>query len=194
MGEQQKKLKPGKDVAFKAGPVKLSRAYGDKEAARVKMFLTLLIALSERIHHQMYAPFKDDKGEEELLKMHQQRRTMFEKATGPAKDYINDLELCPMEPWRVYESVLRALLSEEDDEYYEKLNNSGIQAAAENPYLMDLVELDALDHDRRARHSRLSEQDIEELLQRADLSQLKKDFIECRQVNTGEFWDKHYDV
>lgn len=194
MAEAKKKLKMGSDVAFKAGPVKLSRKYTDKEVMQVKMFLTLLIALSERIHNKMYASFRDDDGEDELEKMHLQRRTMFEKAGGPVKDFINDLELCPMEPWRVYESVLRALLSDEDDEYYEKLNNSGIQAAADNPYLMDLVELDELAHDRRARHSRLSEQDIDELLQRCTLPQLKKDFIESRQVNTGEFWDKHYDV
>ncbi len=177
-------------------PQKLNR-FDTEDRKQIKDFMTSLIALSERFHHDMLEHVvthdETEAHEIHIAKLQAQRHALFEAPPPVLADFIELLQFFVMEPWPEFEMMIAGIRGEDQQAYYEaKL------AAAVDPYRMDAegdVERAQDEQMENAKKCRITPHEIEELIQFHSLESLVKNLIHGRRLMNGQFWDaSHYNL
>ncbi len=186
----------GKRRARQIPPEELSR-YDNEDRKQIKDFLTLLITLSERFHHDMNEHAKDqdeaDSYEKEIAKLQAQRQALFDDPPPAVGDFIELLQFYPMEPWPEFEMMIAGIRGEDVQRYYV----TKLETAAD-PFHMhaeDDVEGAQSEQLELAKKCRITQHEIKELVQFHSLESLVTHLIDGRRLISGDFWNaSHYDL
>lgn len=155
-------------------PAKLSR-FDDEDRKQIKHFLTLLITLTERLHHDMMEHAEDqgetDSHEKHIAKLQAQRHALFDAPPPAIADFIELLQFVAMEPWPEFEKMI-----------------AGIRAEGDADRAQD-------EQMESAKKCRITPHEIKELVQCHSLESLVQHLIHGRRLMSGEFWNlSHYDL
>lgn len=168
--------------------------FDDTARREIKLFLIGFLITSEMIHHEMERVGSLDH-EERLGRLHVERIALFESATPGVKGFAQLMDFCPMEPWQEMEILIRGLRGEDLRRYYEIKHKSGVKAATNNPFLMQMDENSGEEMMSLALKSRITRREVESLIFRYSIEEIVKNIILARKCNTGQFWSSdHYDL
>jgi hypothetical protein len=171
-------------------------SFSPEDLRVIKGFLTHFIILSEQLHYEMADEKHLAELEDHIAKLYLERQALFEQAPEPVKRFNELMDLCGVEPWRVIEVIIAGLRGEDRRIYFETKNKAGIQAAVDNPFLMQ-VDDDATEQllALAAKAKRLTQRELEDLIAHHSLESMIKELIIGRKVNYGVFWsDDYYDL
>ncbi len=177
-------------------PAELAR-FDNEDRKQIKHFLTLLITLSEQLHHDMLEhaedPGETDSYEIHIAKLQAQRHALFDSTSPAIADFIDLLQFYAMEPWPEFEMMIAGTRGEDLQRYYEaKLK------AAVDPYHVGAegnVDRAQDEQMENAKKCRITPHEIGELVQSHSLESLVKHLIHGRRLANGEFWKiSHYDI
>ena len=176
-------------------PEELTR-FDNEDRKQIKHFLTSLITLSERLHHDVeHSEDRDetDAHEKHIAKLQAQRHALFDTPPPPIADFIDLLQFFAMEPWPEFEMMIAGIRGEDLKGYYaDKLK------VAVDPFhvgVEDDVDRAQDEQMETAKKCRITSHEIEELVQFHSLESLVKNLIHGRQLMNGEFWKlSHYDL
>ena len=108
--------------ARKIPPEALSR-FGDDDRKQIRGFLTSLITLAEKFHHEMseLAQNNDsaDFQKERIEQLQVQRKALFDAPLPPVADFIELLQFFVMEPWPEFEMMIAGIRGEDQQLYDE---------------------------------------------------------------------------
>ena len=177
-------------------PEELDR-FDDEDRKQIKHFLALLIALSERFHHDMMEhaddPGETDVHEKHIAKLQAQRHALFDDPSPSIAEFIELLQFFAMEPWPEFEMMIAGVRGEDLQRYYEAKLNAAVDSfhvAAESD--VDRAQDEQMESVRKCR---ITQNEIEELVQCHSLESLVKSLIDGRRLMNGEFWKvSHYDL
>ena len=110
--------------------------FSDEDKTGIKNFLIKLIILTEHVDHDMQHEEQFDDFEEHMLSLNKVRQALFENPAPSLKSFIDLLELCPSEAWKEFEALIAFLREEDLRHFHEAAQKTGIEAAADNPFLM----------------------------------------------------------
>ncbi|MCK5092341.1 MAG: hypothetical protein KAR30_07405 [Gammaproteobacteria bacterium] len=174
--------------------------FSDSEQNDIKHFLVLLIVLAEHFHHDMEQHDLLNEGQRELCeiemqKLNEDRRALFKDPPPFLESFIQLLDLCPMEAWPEFETLIKGLQEEDLHHHRDTRLNTGIEAALDNPFLMQ-VEDDKEEQQMALENKcRITPLEIENLILHFSLEDLVNHLIDSRRISTGEFWEGGmYDV
>lgn len=177
-------------------PEELTR-FDNEDRKQIKHFLTLLISLSERFHHDMKenAEDQDETGsyERHIAKLQAQRRALFEAPPPAVADFIELMQFFAMEPWPEFEMMIAGIRGEDLQRYYD----TKLKTAVDPFHMSAEDDIDRTQDERMelARKCRVTPHEIEELVRFHSLESLVKHLIDGRRLMTGEFWNlSHYDL
>jgi hypothetical protein len=172
-------------------PEELAR-FNTVEQAACRDFLVRLIVLTEQFQHDLDQHDPSEACQEHIRCLNEKRRALFIDPPGWRKDFIALLELYPMEPWAEFSILIQRLQSEDRKQHYAVISETGIEAAFDNPFLMQ--QEDASDDSRSALagQARITPAEIEALLSRYPLCKLVNHLTSARRVSTGGFWEEEY--
>lgn len=176
-------------------PEELTR-FNNEDRKQIKHFLTSLITLSERFHHDVeHSEDRDetDAHDKHIAKLQAQRHALFDTPPPPIADFIDLLQFFAMEPWPEFEMMIAGIRGEDLQRYYEdKLK------VAVDPFHVGVegdVDRTQDEQMETAKKCRITSHEIEELVQFHSLESLVKNLIHGRQLMKGEFWKlSHYDL
>lgn len=177
-------------------PAELDR-FDDEDRKQIKHFLALLIALSERFHHDMMEhaddPGETDVHEKHIAKLQAQRHALFDDPSPAIAEFIELLQFFAMEPWPEFEMMIAGIRGEDQQLYYEaKLK------AAVDPFRMEAEgDLERAQDEQMdgVQKCRITPSEIEELVELHSLESLVRNLVHGRKLMNGEFWDaSHYDL
>ena len=166
--------------------------FSDDEKNKIKNFLTKLIVLTEHVDHDMQNEHQFDDFEEHILSLNQARQAIFEDPSPSLKNFIDLLELCPSEAWKEFEALIAFLREEDLRHYHEAAQKSGIEAATDNPFLMQAEDNIEAEHKALEMKARITPKEVEELINHYTLEELVKHLIDARRVISGDFWDEGF--
>ena len=166
--------------------------FSDDEKNKIKNFLTKLIVLTEHVDHDMQNEHQFDDFEEHILSLNRARQAIFENPSPSLKNFIDLLELCPSEAWKEFEALIAFLREEELRHYHEATQKSGIEAATDNPFLMQAEDNIEAEHKALEMKARITPKEVEELINHYTLEELVKHLIDARRVISGDFWDEGF--
>ena len=158
----------------------------------IKVFFARLIALSEHVHHDMEDEEHVMENMEKIEKLHAERQHLFSKVDDKVFEFVRIVDLCAAEPWLEFEVFMQRLKAILRKKYYQVKNGGGVDAAAGNPFLMQVDNLVSEKQDDLAKLTRITEQEIEGLIFRFSLVELVANLIDARKIITGQFWDDEY--
>ncbi len=97
-------------------PAELIR-FDNEDRKQKQHFLTLLITLSEQLHHDM-TEHAEDPGENEsyeipIAKLQAQRHALFDSPSPAIADFIDLLQFYAMEPWPEFEMMIAGTRGED---------------------------------------------------------------------------------
>jgi hypothetical protein len=163
--------------------------FTEPEKQEIKNFLVKLIVLTEHVDHDRHHEDQFQDHEQHMLSLNQARQALFQNPSPALASFITLLELCPSEAWKEFE-VLIAFLREEDlRHYHEALHKSGINAAADNPFLMQEEDNIEAEHMALEMKGRITPKEVQELVNHYPLEDLAKHVIDARRVMSGDFWE-----
>lgn len=177
-------------------PEKLSR-FDNEDRNQITHFLTSLITLSERLHHDM-KEHAEDPGDtasyhKHIVKLQAQRQALFDAPPRAVADFIELLLFYAMEPWPEFEMMIAGIRGEDLQHYYDTKLKTAV-----DPYHMnaeDDVERAQDEQIELVKKCRITPHEIKELVQLHSLESLVKHLIDGRRLMTGEFWNLgHYDL
>ena len=166
--------------------------FSDDEKNKIKNFLTKLIVLTEHVDHDMQNEHQFDDFEEHILSLNRARQAIFENPSPSLKNFIDLLELCPSEAWKEFEALIAFLREEDLRHYHEAAQKSGIEAATDNPFLMQAEDNIEAEHKALEMKARITPKEVEELINHYTLEELVKHLIDARRVISGDFWDEGF--
>ena len=166
--------------------------FSDQDKNLIKIFLIKLIILSEHVDHDMQHEEQFDDFDAHMLSLNQARQGLFQNPTPSLKKFIDLLELCPSEAWKEFEALIKFLREEELRHFHEAEQKSGIEAAADNPFLMQKEDNIEAEHKELEMKGRITPKEIEELINHYSLEELVKHLIDARRVLSGDFWDEGF--
>ena len=166
--------------------------FSDEDKTGIKNFLIKLIILTEHVDHDMQHEEQFDDFEEHILSLNKARQALFENPAPSLKNFIDLLELCPSEAWKEFEALIAFLREEELRHFHEAAQKTGIEAAADNPFLMQEEDNIEAEHKALEMKARITPKEIEELLNNYTVEQLVKHLIDARRVISGDFWDEGF--
>ena len=166
--------------------------FSDQDKNLIKIFLIKLIILSEHVDHDMQHEEQFDDFDAHMLSLNQARQGLFQNPTPSLKKFIALLELCPSEAWKEFEALIKFLREEELRHFHEAEQKSGIEAAADNPFLMQKEDNIEAEHKELEMKGRITPKEIEELINHYSLEELVKHLIDARRVLSGDFWDEGF--
>ena len=177
-------------------PAALSR-FDNEDRKQIKHFLTLLITLTERLHHDMMEHAEDqgetDSHEKHIAKLQAQRQALFDAPPPAIADFIELLQFFAMEPWPEFEKMITDIRGEDAQDYDEAKSK-----AADDPYHMGAEgDADRAQDEQMepAKKCRITPHEIKELVQCHSLESLVQHLIHGRRLMNGEFWNlSHYDL
>ncbi len=172
-------------------PEELERFNAVQQQA-IREFLVKLIILTEQFQHDLDQHDASEPCQQHMQKLNAKRQALFEQPPSWLRDFIELVDLYPMEPWAEFEILLRRLQAEDRNRFYETKAHTGIKVAADNPFLMqqddDINDLQPL----QGAHTRLTPADIEAEIMPYSLPELVKHLTLARRVSNGGFWDEEY--
>lgn len=168
--------------------------FSDDEQNEIKHFLVLLIVLAEHFHHDMEQHNLLDGDQRELCevemeKLNIDRQALFRDPPPFLASFIGLLDLCPMEAWPEFETLIKSLQGEDLRHYMDTELNSGIEAAVNNPFLMNAESHKEEEHMYLEKKCRITPLEIENLITHFSLEDLVHHLVESRKISTGEFWE-----
>jgi len=168
-------------------------SFSEEDLKAIKAFFVRFLILSEQLHHEMADEKHFAELEEHIAKLYLERQALFEHAAVEVRRFTDLMDMCAIEPWRVLEVVIAGLRGEDRRIYFETKNKAGIQAALDNPFLMQ-VDDEASEQQMAlsAKAKRLTQRELEDLISHHTLESLVKELIIGRKVNYGVFWDDDY--
>ena len=175
-------------------PEKLE-VFSEEDRKQIKHFLIQLIAVTEQIHHEIDIENPPSDQKEHIDKMHSLRRDLFTEQHAAVKRFCELLEISAAEPWHEFEVLISELLGEDRHHYFETKNESGVNAALDNPFLMQVEDKQDRAEEERltlTAKSRMTPHEIGELIYHHSLEDIVKDIISARNVISGQFWDDEY--
>lgn len=162
------------------------------EKAACRDFLARLIVLTEQFQHDLDQHDPSEACQENIRRLNEKRQALFIDPPGWLKDFIVLLELYPMEPWAEFSVLIRRLQSEDRKRHYAAISETGIEAAYDNPFLMQMDDDSDDSPSALAGQARITPAEIEALLSRYPLGELVNHLTSARRVSAGEFWDEEY--
>lgn len=181
-------------------PDLLRQFEGDAEDL-IKKFLVKFIILTLQYHtdmedHEGCSEKQQDFYEQESQRLNKERLAMFENASPLLKEFINILNLFPMESWEEFENLIKNLKSKDLHMHRNLSHNSGISAALDNPFLMQVEDDSEEKHMELEMQSRKSTPaEIEKLVMHYSLREIVDEIIIVRKVGSGNFWkESFYDL
>ncbi|HEY5601851.1 MAG TPA: hypothetical protein VIM41_01960 [Gammaproteobacteria bacterium] len=178
-------------------PPEALRRFHPEQQKEIKIFLVKLVALSEQCHHAMEQLEKaDDQHREryvdELERLNQRRIHLFTNLPAYLKAFNELLALCATEPWKELAEFLKNIRGENTGRFRDTKLNTGIAAAMDNPFLLQLED-DIEDHRMEMQtNCRITPREIELLILLLPLETLVRHLINARRVSSGQFWDKGF--
>lgn len=166
--------------------------FSDEDKTGIKNFLIKLIILTEHVDHDMQHEEQFDDFEEHMLSLNKVRQALFENPAPSLKSFIDLLELCPSEAWKEFEALIAFLREEDLRHFHEAAQKTGIEAAADNPFLMQEEDNIEAEHKALEMKARITPKEIEELLNNYTVEELVKHLIDARRVISGDFWDEGF--
>jgi hypothetical protein len=166
--------------------------FSDVDQTGIKNFLTRLIILTEHVDHDMQHEDQFDDFEEHILSLNKARQALFDNPTPSLKNFIDLLELCPSEAWKEFEALIAFLREEDLRHFHEAEQKTGIDAAADNPFLMQAEDNIEAEHKELEMKSRITPNELEALINKYTLEELVKHLIDARRVLSGDFWDEGF--
>ncbi len=177
-------------------PEQLSR-FDNEDRKQIKHFLSLLITLSEQLHHDMREHEKDPGDtaayQGHIVKLQAQRQALFDAPTRAVADFIELLQFYAMEPWPEFEMMIAGIRGEDLQRYYD----TKLKAAVDPFHIRAEDDVDRAQDEQMelAKQCRITPHEIKELVWFHSLESLVKHLIDGRQLMTGEFWNLgHYDL
>ena len=176
------------------------RQFSDDDQHDIKHFLTLLIVLAEHFHHDMERHDLLDEGEKELCeiemrKLNEERKALFQDPPPFLDNFIHLLDLCPMEAWPEFETLIKSLQEKDLHHHRDIRLNTGIEVALDNPFLMQVEDDKEEEQMALENKCRITPLEIENLILHFTLEELVDYLIDSRKISTGEFWEGGmYDV
>ena len=167
-------------------------SFTDEEKNKIKSFLIKLIVLTEEVDHDMKHENLFEDFEEHILSLNHARQAIFENPSPSLKKFIDLLELCPSEAWKEFEALIAFLREEDLRHYHEAAQKSGIEAAADNPFLMKEEDSIEAEHMALEIKARITPKEIEALISHYTLDELVKHLIDARRIISGDFWDEGF--
>ncbi len=155
----------------------------------IKNFLINLIVLTEHVDHDRQHEDQFQDHEQHMLSLNQARQALFQNRSPALAGFITLLELCPSEAWKEFEAFLAFLREEDLRHYHQALQKSGINAAADNPFLMQEEDNIEAEHMALTMKGRITPREVQDLISHYPLEDLVKHLIDARRVMSGEFWD-----
>ena len=144
------------------------------------------------VDHDMQHEDQFDDFEAHMLSLNHTRQAIFENPSPSLKQFINLLELCPSEAWKEFEALIGFLREEELRHFREATQKSGIEAAADNPFLMQEEDNIEAEHMELEMKARITPKEIEKLINHYTLDELVKHLIDARRIMSGDFWDEGF--
>ena len=172
-------------------PDALSR-FSDSDKRDIKTFLTKLIVLTEHVDHDMKHEDQFTDHEQHILSLNQARQALFQNPGPSLAEFIALLELCPSEAWKEFEATIAFLREEDLRHYHESLQKTGINAATNNPFLMQEEDNIEAEHKALEMKGRITPKEIQELISHYSLEDLVKHLIDARRVISGDFWNEGF--
>jgi hypothetical protein len=174
------------------------RQFKNDAEKSIKYFLTKFIILTQQFHIDMKA--HEDCSEEQLAfyekesrKINSDRQALFKNASPPLKEFIKILNLFPMEGWQEFESLTKSLQVKNMHTYRDLSHATGISAALDNSYLMQVEEDVEEEHMELAMKSkRITPGEIEVLIMHYSLGEIVEQLISARKVSSGNFWENDF--
>jgi len=165
-------------------------SFSNNEKQEIKNLLIKLIVLTEHVDHDMKHEELYEDYEQHILSLNQARQALFQNPGSSLASFITLLDLCPSEAWKEFETLIGFLREEELSHYPEESQKTGIDAAADNPFLMQEEDNIKAEHIALEMKSRITANEVEELINHYSLEDLVKNLIDARRVISGEFWDE----
>jgi hypothetical protein len=166
--------------------------FSDDEKNTIKNFLIKLIVQTEHVDHDMQHEDQFDDFDAHILSLNQVRQALFENPSPSLKKFIDLLEICPSEAWKEFEALIGFLREEELRHFREAAQKSGIEAAADNPFLMQEEDNIEAEHMELEMKGRITPKEIEKLINHYTLDELVKHLIDARRIMSGDFWDEGF--
>ncbi len=162
------------------------------EKAACRDFLVRLIVLTEQFQHDLDQHDPSEACQEHIRRLNEKRQALFIHPPGWLKNFVALLELYPMEPWAEFSILIQRLQSEDRNRHYAAISETGIEAACDNPFLMQMDDDSDDSPSALAGQARMTPAEIEALLIRYPLGKLVNHLTSARRVSAGEFWDEEY--
>lgn len=177
-------------------PEELNR-FDNEDRKQIKHFLTVLIALSERLHHDI-REHAEDPGDtaayqRHIVNLQAQRQALFNGPQPAVADFIKLLQLYAMEPWPEFEMMIAGIRGEDLKHYYD----TKLKTAVDPYHIGAEDDVDRAQDERMeiAKKCRITPSEIKELVEFHSLESLVQHLIDGRRLMTGEFWNlSHYDL
>ena len=163
--------------------------FSDDDKNKIKNFLIKLIVLTEHVDHDMKHEDQFDDFEEHILSLNRTRQAIFENPSPSLKKFIDLLELCPSEAWKEFEALIAFLREEDLRHYHAAAQKSGIEAATDNPFLMQAEDNTEAEHKALEMKARITPKELEKLINQYTVDDLVKHLIDARRILSGDFWD-----
>ena len=166
--------------------------FSDAEKQEIKSFLIKLIVLTEHVDHDMKHEDQFEDYDQHMLSLNQARQAIFQNPSPSLARFIALLELCPSEAWKEFEALIAFLREEYLRHYHEAAQKTGINAAANNPFLMQEDDNIEAEHIELGMKGRITPKEIQELITHYSVEDLVKHLIDARRVISGDFWDEGF--
>ena len=178
-------------------PPEILIQFKEDEREKIKKFLVRLIVLTEQFDHDIkqVARISEDQQlyyKNELEKLNKDRQALFQNIPLFLSNFIKLLELCPMEPWHEFATLIKSLQIEEMQHYRDTKLNTGIAAALDNPFLMQTEDEIEEQHLELIMKCRITPYEIETLIVHSSLEKLVKLLIDARRIDSGTIWERGY--
>ena len=174
------------------------RQFDNDAGNSIKVFLIQLIMLTQHFHsdmevHDNCSEEQQEFYKEESRKLNSDRMALFQNVSPPLKVFIKILNLCPMENWQEFESLMKNLQDKDLHAYRELCHATGISAALDNPFLMQVDEDIEEEHMELAMKSKkITPLEIEALIMHYSLGEIVEELINVRKVGSGSFWEADF--
>lgn len=179
-------------------PAELINYFTPEQQQAIKFFLAKLVVTTEQCNHDInrlqQIPDIDRQiyFEKELEKLNERRISLFENLPYFIRYFVKIIDLCPSEPWKELKEFLENIRNEDRAHYHQKKQSTGIEAAMDNTYLLQIEEDPEEENYELKLTCRITPGEIETMILYHPLDELVKHLINARRVSSGEFWNKGF--
>ncbi len=170
-------------------------AFTDNEELEIKDFLAHFIIVNEQLHHDKVQEDRPEYYERSIKALEAERHAMFQDLSPGLARFIKLLDLCPMESWQEIKSLLEHLRKDNFWDNYGVKRDTGIEAAFDNPFLMQKDDHTEEDKMELQLQCRSTPDEVRAMILHFPLQDLVRQIITSRRCIVGGFWDDdHFDL